>query len=502
MMNVQYQQDYVPNTLNSMNMDRCSYLPCFPFVRSTNNATRSLLLANVPIVSLSIQDLYRRYALNQDGPFISSVMAHEIHSYFYNLSENYFQQFKERLKVNVAILDFNLYRFQKILERYQSLQHLFDSYLTLVNRNNENYEVKNLDFHELRIGLEFFLQIDVDVFYMKTCMFRGAMPQSFDEGLFCKADYPLIRYSFLPCYQPQCPLCQRSNVIASSSSNTAPTSYVVEFNTYHSHRFQNGYTTILNCPATCQTKNIIYTVTCCCGNYEYIGSTSSNLSETIESIRETSNRFISETLLCASSSSIHDIIVNNNQDDFVSLDVNEKFRLYQHFIHCPQAIQLFLDQNLQYHAIIPITIEQTLINDRNYSTETTIQLDNSMEIWFQHLPIPPNGYRFCKRQHQQQYKFFKSLEKKIETNQKLYTPVDIYHVSIIAVLPEQCSTLLRQVIACLFSTHAETKLNRFNLCMMNTEHRFGPPHHSLWCQNIVRPTDEQIENSIRTIVCQ
>ncbi|CAF5149273.1 unnamed protein product, partial [Rotaria socialis] len=47
--------------------------------------------------------------------------------------------------------------------------------------------------------LEFFLQIDVDVFYMKTCRFRDAEPCPSIKGLFCNDESPKARYSMVPC---------------------------------------------------------------------------------------------------------------------------------------------------------------------------------------------------------------------------------------------------------------------------------------------------------------
>ncbi|CAF1386692.1 unnamed protein product [Rotaria sordida] len=44
-------------------------------------------------------------------------------------------------------------------------------------------------------------------------------------------------------------------------------------NRYERHRFVNGYESILNCPATCDTKNYIYVLTCVCGQFEFISET-------------------------------------------------------------------------------------------------------------------------------------------------------------------------------------------------------------------------------------
>ncbi|CAF4577533.1 unnamed protein product, partial [Rotaria socialis] len=38
-----------------------------------------------------------------------------------------------------------------------------------------------------------------------------------------------------------------------------------------------GYRSILNCPTTCTTRNIIYVLTCPCKQFDYIGETSVSL---------------------------------------------------------------------------------------------------------------------------------------------------------------------------------------------------------------------------------
>ncbi|CAF4867995.1 unnamed protein product, partial [Rotaria socialis] len=78
----------------------------------------------------------------------------------------------------------------------------------------------------------FSLRFIVDVFYMKTCRFRDAEPCPSIKGLFCNDESPKSRYSMVPCGTTNCPCCHS---IENSSS----------------HRFVNGYTTYLNCPAVC-----------------------------------------------------------------------------------------------------------------------------------------------------------------------------------------------------------------------------------------------------------
>ena len=86
----------------------------------------------------------------------------------------------------------------------------------------------------------------VDLFYMKTCSFRGATPRSNTEGLFCGKDEPQARYAVTPCGDLFCPCCHPLN----SWKKSQPW-LVLDFVSSSSHRFLNGYITYLNCPAVC-----------------------------------------------------------------------------------------------------------------------------------------------------------------------------------------------------------------------------------------------------------
>jgi hypothetical protein len=52
-----------------------------------------------------------------------------------------------------------------------------------------------------------------DIFFVKTCHFRGAHPRLFgrnndeSEGILCEAQ-PMTRYGMIPCYDRHCFLCQ------------------------------------------------------------------------------------------------------------------------------------------------------------------------------------------------------------------------------------------------------------------------------------------------------
>jgi hypothetical protein len=80
----------------------------------------------------------------------------------------------------------------------------------------------------------------VDLFFMKTCHFRGARPVQ--PSLFC-ASPPTAHYAIEPCQHPSCTYCSRSH------DQPPSTVTVIPFHKKSIHPCVNGYRTILNCPA-------------------------------------------------------------------------------------------------------------------------------------------------------------------------------------------------------------------------------------------------------------
>jgi hypothetical protein len=139
----------------------------------------------------------------------------------------------DRLKVDMALLDYNYTRlitFTRLLANEQA--HVFDLPLDLISSMNER---------EHPLALEFFLQFDVNMFYMKTCSFRFARPRTILEGLFCLQE-PEARYELSAC--GNCALCYPQYNREHHRKKT-----VVDFSRAHAHTFVNGYQTILNCSA-------------------------------------------------------------------------------------------------------------------------------------------------------------------------------------------------------------------------------------------------------------
>lgn len=90
----------------------------------------------------------------------------------------------------------------------------------------------------------------VDVFYMKSCAFRGAQTRpSISHSFFVEDDeQPSAVYSLLPCERPSC-VCH-SSMLSDETTAVGASLVPVRFSDAgHSHRFVNGYEVILNCPA-------------------------------------------------------------------------------------------------------------------------------------------------------------------------------------------------------------------------------------------------------------
>ena len=141
-------------------------------------------------------------------------------------------------------------------------------------------------------------------------------------------------------------------------------------------------------------------------------------------------------------------------------------------------IQLFLNQNPQYWPFIPIHERQA--RHQSITVTTATDKDRLIEQRLNYVPRPPDGYQFTRRQLAKQYEYFAmKLDRKLP-NERL----DLYKAKMIAVLLNDASESLRQIIHALFVTHTETKLNTMG-------HLFDPNgqtniHTGIWCENLIQ----------------
>ncbi|CAF4365415.1 unnamed protein product, partial [Rotaria sordida] len=121
----------------------------------------------------------------------------------------------------------------------------------------------------------------------------------------------------------------------------------------------------------------------------------------------------------------------------------ENMLLYQHSMQCSAAIQMFLNRNEDYWRFVPLPNDQANQDNARYqnmrattattttTTRTNIRPNQTIEKYLQNIRKPPQGYKFSKRQIEQQIEFF---EKNMIKN-PFHEQIDIYHAAIIAVLP-------------------------------------------------------------------
>ena len=164
--------------------------------------------------------------------------------------------------IDRSILEWNLMRIMQI-------NHLLSIHRTyhFAIQPNRGY----LREEEYALALEFYLQTDRDLFYMKTYGLNGAMPVPGENSIFCLNE-PRARYALTRCNRMACCLC--NPCYRQTHRSNQP---LIRFGPEQQHRFVHGYRSILNCPATCDTRSIIYALTCPCGKADYIGETSASL---------------------------------------------------------------------------------------------------------------------------------------------------------------------------------------------------------------------------------
>ncbi|CAF4150666.1 unnamed protein product [Rotaria sp. Silwood2] len=460
---------------------RLSILPCFP----TNNNKQNYgdpLLPNIPPRQLTKEELARRHSgafkpafniINYDST-IPSFLREKYHMYFTVLLE--------RLKVDISILDYNYTRLNKYMRML--------AYEQMRVFNLRPHEVQHIDEKEYPIALEFFLQFDVNMFYMKTCSFRHARPRTLNEGLFCLQE-PEARYELVAC--GNCGLCYPQYDMTHRSKKS-----IVEFNQAHQHTFISGYQAILNCSASCHTRNIIYALTCPCGKFDYIGVTINSLHDRLRKHREHGNRIMHEFLLGQ-----ENITRDLPRGKLNEILVKDRMKLYQHSAQCPTAMQIFLDANPQYWRFVPMTLEesrrpeQQIIQPIIFSEELswTIRCKEDTRICVETVPKPPEGYTFSNRQIILQTQYFHKTRDGTLPNQN----IDLYNATIVAVLPETCTDMFRYTIESLFITHAESNLNTIgNVLNENRNIGYYPMNNPWlvrsdeWCQGLLRRPQPKI----------
>ncbi|CAF1338839.1 unnamed protein product [Adineta steineri] len=484
---------YCPRTLTPYNIERHTILPVFPPCLSVTENTIAndassitqelqppLLLCNVPKQQLSQLQLVRRTS----NIYLSSYEFFEKNlemidsmndSFLVAIYRQLLYDLSIKWQISIPLLDYNLARLnkctRKCLEHWQQQQR--QDHLQLLPRIPTT---ATFTIEELPSVLEFYLQIDVDLFYLKTCSFRQAEP--IENMIFCSKP-PEIHYCLTACNKFNCSCCHPLHARIYPGQSEA-----IQFNIKQKYQFVNGYQTILNCPATCETSNIIYVLTCPCQQFDYVGVTNMSFRDCLAMHRNESNRILREFILGPTTTSR---ILQGIKSEKARR--NDGMRLYQHTSRCPQAIQLFLDANPDYWCLVPMTEEKIEINNSVTYRSTSMQLtstrpENDAKYLVENLPVPPELFHFTDRQQYEQICFFQEMKDEL-LHPRLDKNVDLYNATIVAVLPENCSEMFQQLILSLFITHADCQLNKSGRLI--TDINFHPyPVRRNWCAGLCR----------------
>ena len=464
-----------PTTSAVAGVDRCmKILACYP--KTVNDDEIVPLLANVAPERLTAVERRRR----QSGTFPSAVHLVDqnstIPSFLRDKYRLFYSELMKHLKVDQSILDFNYTRLNVFLRLllYQQVR--------VFNLRAEDAAV--VEEKELPCLLEFFLQFDPHLFYMKTCSFRFARPRTLQEGLFCLHE-PEARYDFTAC--GNCALCCPKY---SMKYRAKPS--IADFSAGHRHRFVNGYEVILNGSASCHTRNIIYVLTCPCGQVDYVGGGSDSLHDGFEHYREHGLRMMHQFFFGQA------IILRDTPRMKTSEIIRkDRMQLYQHSARCPVAMQIFLDANPQYWRFIPMTVDESM-KPEQHSIHRPVLFDEFQAHYrlkeeavacLNSVPKPPSDFVFSNRQLVLQTQYLHQNRDKTLPDMN----IDLYQATIIALLPDSCSDMFRNTVESLFITYAESSLNTFGNVLiegpqMNENPMFNPwlMRGDQWCRGLLR----------------
>ncbi|CAF1431374.1 unnamed protein product [Adineta steineri] len=489
-------QEIQPLKCSNPVVNRLELLPAYPTFDRFGPINRDhLLLANIPSRNLTNEQRRRRNHYTFHQPFtVTDQSVHiSVRPFFMNVYDKLYGDLTKRFQIDNAILDYN----------YERLR----TCMNIMTQERIQYgllPMHTIGMDELRIvehalAMEFYLQIDDELFFMKTCSFRNAKPSLYNHhGIFC-IDEPKALYGLEPCEQVTCRFCFPIQDVLIRGRQNQP---VVQFSSAQKHRFVNGYEAILNCPVTCTTKNVLYALTCPCGQFDYSGYTSLTLNEQLKYHREHGNRIMHEFIL----GSLNSSRMRQQTKSQEQLTADNQL-LYKHSARCSYAIQMFLDCNPQYWCFVPMsTMEaetQNLTSDLSsvctafdlsltFPTNIHSYHDQEAGAYMTDLPpLPSENYTFSIHQRSKQIQLLKDKRECLKPNLHL----DLYNATIIAVMPEGYTELFYRLIEALFITRAQTKLNILgHLDGMIVENnnsndinaRIVDDRRGNWCQDLVR----------------
>ena len=118
------------------------------------------------------------------------------------------------------------------LKRLIQISNLFGA--NRIHRFSMSSHEVYLNEYDYSIALEFFLQMDQHLFYMKTCTYGGATRLS-NEKCILSMDEPQLRYGMNQCHRTSCCLCHPLYNLTYRMDQP-----IVQFGPYHQHQFMKS----------------------------------------------------------------------------------------------------------------------------------------------------------------------------------------------------------------------------------------------------------------------
>ncbi|CAF1321060.1 unnamed protein product [Rotaria sordida] len=324
---------------------------------------------------------------------------------------------------------------------------------------------------------------------MKTCRFRNAIPHIEHDGIFCIQSLQ-PKYGMKRCQDKSCRFCYESHHSTHRFEST------IHYSDTQLYRFVNNYEVYLNCNVTCKTSNVIYTLTCPCQRFDYIGRCEGMFRDRMRDHQIYGTRLVANSFL---GQIVADRLKSDRQPDPFPDHEN---RLYEHLTYCSVAIKMFLKAHPDFWCLVLMTKEQVLMDDATLSAEERNRLEEyenscivetetnqyirelSLVRWcIKYLAPPPSSsnYQYSLRQKLEQYEFFRWERERFVSHF-----LSLYNAAIVIALPEDASNAVCHVIQALLIVYAEPKLNILTTDT-DTTATSNDSMDEIWCKDLIHP---------------
>ena len=121
--------------------------------------------------------------------------------------------------------------------------------------------------------------------------------------------------------------------------------------------------------------------------------------------------------------------LTNSDSRYSRMRMKDRMRLYRHSSLCSTAMQVFLDHNPHYWCLVPMKSNEADREDQAMMSDNHVRNRDEVQPFIDHLPTPVAGYRFSRRQKNDQLLFFRN---KLDCTAPSMD-FDLYHAAIVIV---------------------------------------------------------------------